>query len=82
MYESVTVSDLARMFPRASRASLRTVLALCQSPAGDRELRELLSACDCVAGAIYCRCGAGSDTASALLDRLAAVYEAGRGESP
>jgi len=82
MFETVTVADLARMFPGASRESLRRVLELCQSRDGDRELGEMLSACDCLAGSIYCTCGAAVHTASAVLERLAAVYEAGRSTGP
>jgi hypothetical protein len=78
MFETVTVAQLARMFPGASTESLTTVLELCQSPAGDRELRELISACACIAGSIFCTCGAAVDTASALVDRMAAAYRAGR----
>jgi hypothetical protein len=42
MFETVTLEQLARMFPHASRDDLARVLELCHSKEGDRALRDLL----------------------------------------
>lgn len=79
MFETVTVEQLARMLPGASRVDLWRVLELCQSPEGDRALRDLVAACGCLAGAVFCTCGNQPATASAeIVKQLAAVYKSGR----
>lgn len=79
MFESVTVEQLARMLPRASRDDLAYVLELCHSVEGDRALRDLVGACECLVGAVFCTCGERRATASAdVVELLAAVYDAGR----
>jgi hypothetical protein len=79
MFETVTLEQLARMLPHAEPEDLARVLDLCQSKEGDRVLRDLVSACDCVAGAVFCTCGESLPPASAeVLETMAAVYAAGR----
>jgi hypothetical protein len=79
MWETVTGEQLARMLPGVPVEDLERVLRLCQSAEGDRLLRECLAACDCLAGSIFCTCGAVENPASAdLLEQLAEAYRAGR----
>ena len=77
MFGSVSVDDLARMFPLADEDVLRDVLALCQSTTGDRVLRAHLAACDCIAGDVFCTCeDKASRVPSELVLSLAAAYKA------
>jgi hypothetical protein len=78
MFETVTLEQLERMLPGAARDDLALVLALCQTPEGDQLLKECLAACDCVAGSIFCTCGAVDNPASAdLIERLGEAYRDG-----
>jgi hypothetical protein len=85
VFESVTVDQLARMLPGASRRSLVAVLELVHSEAGSRELAEIVGSCECLAGALFCTCGAadavvavisadGRAGTGPLSEKLAAVY--------
>jgi len=88
VFESVTVDQLARMLPGASRRSLVAVLELVHSEAGSRELAEIVDSCECLAGSLFCTCGAGVSAGTRgensvlptgggtgpLSEKLAAVY--------
>jgi hypothetical protein len=88
VFESVTVDQLARMLPGASRVSLVAVLELVHSEAGSRELAEIVDSCECLAGSLFCTCVAGASAGTRgenpvlpsgggtgpLSEKLAAVY--------
>jgi hypothetical protein len=78
MWETVTVDDLARMLPRASRDDLARVLELCHSAEGHALLTRIRDGCGCVAGGLYCSCGQGSTETAAVADDLGRLWAAGR----